>query len=190
MPRWLRRAAIVVVALLVVGAVVVVVTARPQLQDDRDAVDNSWLPLRADLVTRYAALGTVLAELQNAGDGDRDVAADLERQLERWNDLADSDDVDAETEVEAANALEGSAARVQAAVTNSPRLSGVQPLLDALAVFAGTLPPTDAVAAYNDAAEEYQRTREGLRRSLAASLFGFDARPTLVVPEPAAPEPG
>jgi hypothetical protein len=184
MRRRLRWIVLAVVALLLIAAAAVLVTARPQLQDDRDRVDERWAALREPLTARYAALGTALVELQNAGGGEREVAADLERQLTRWNRLADDSAAaaDAGAEVEAANALEGTAARLQAIVTSSARLNGVEPLLAAIQAFATTVPPEADVTAYNDAVEDYQHTRESLRNSLVAQVLDFEARATLVIP--------
>jgi hypothetical protein len=118
------------------------------------------------------------------------VARDLQRELTRWERLLRSrgDNVDAGGEAAASNRLEALAARASSSVTNSASLSTIAPLVDAVSVLGQTLPPVEAVTAYNDAAERYQRTRESLRYTLAARILGYDARPALVAPSaPAAP---
>jgi hypothetical protein len=179
MPRRIRRFAILGVVLLLVVAIALVFTGRPRLEDDRDRVDDRWAPLRDPLAQRYAQLAVALDQLEQAGGGDRDVAKELARALDRWNDLQASDD--AEAEAEASNTLEGLAARLGKTVNGSARLSTVQPLLDALVLFTQTAPPTDAITAYNDAAERYQHTRESARYAFVARLLGYDSRPALVL---------
>lgn len=188
--RVRRRLSLLALMLLLLGTVALVLTGRARLEDDRTRADERWTPLRAPLGQRYDQLAAVLAQLQEAGVGDRDVSRELDRELARWQRLrrAPADDADAEAEAAASNRLEGLAARAASTVGNSPRLSAVAPLVEAVTVLGQTLPPLEAVAAYNDAAERYQKTRESLRYTLTARLLGYDARPALVVP--AAPPPG
>jgi hypothetical protein len=183
MSRRVRRLAILAFIFLLVGTVALVLTGRPRLDDDRSRVDEHWTPLRVPLGMRYDQLAAVLAQLEAAGAEDRDVSQDLDRELSRWEDLRRSspDEADAGAEAEASNRLEALAARATSTVTNSARLSTVTPLVDAVTVLGQTLPPADAVNAYNDAAERYQRTRESFRYTLVARLLGFDSRPALVV---------
>jgi hypothetical protein len=184
MSRRLRRLGILTLILLLVGSIALVLTGRARLDDDRTRVDERWTPLRAPLGERYDQLAAVLAQLQEAGAGDRDVSRELGRELTRWQRLRRSptDEADAEAEAAASNRLEGLAARAASAVSNSPRLSAVAPLADALTVLGQMLPPPEVVTAYNDAAERYQKTRESIQYTFAARLLGFDARPALVVP--------
>lgn len=181
--RRLRRLAILALILLLAGSIALVLTGRARLEDDRTRVDERWTPLRAPLGARYDQLATVLARLGEAGAGDRDVSRDLDRELARWQRLRRSpaDDADAEAEAAASNRLEGLATRAASAVGNSPRLSAVAPLVDAVTVLGQTLPPVEAVTAYNDAAERYQKTRQSFRYTLPARILGYDARPALVV---------
>ncbi|HEX6313071.1 MAG TPA: hypothetical protein VF152_15780 [Acidimicrobiia bacterium] len=182
MARRVRRLALFLVLLLVVGGVVaLVVTSRGQLGDDRDRAEDRWGTLRAPLVERYTHLDTVLAQLRAAGAGDLDATRDLARELERWQELqqAPAADADTETEVSTANALEGIAARVTKKVASSPRLGGDPAMTDALAAFAAAAPAAPEVAAYNDAVQAYQDTREELRYSLTAGAFGYEPIPEL-----------
>jgi hypothetical protein len=188
MSRRVRRLGLLGLIVLLFGTVALVLTGRARLDDDRTRVNERWTPLRAPLGERYDQLAAVLAQLQEAGAGDRDVSRELGRELTRWQRLRRSpaDEADAEAEAAASNRLEGLAARAASAVSNSPRLSAVAPLVDALTVLGQILPPPEAVTAYNDAAARYQKTRESVRYTLAARFLGYDARPALVVPSAAA----
>jgi hypothetical protein len=190
MSRRVRRLGLLALILLLLGTVALVVTGRARLEDDRTRVDERWAAVRAPLGARYDQLSVVLEQLEQAGAGDRDVTRDLQRELTRWERLLRSrgDNVDAGGEAAASNRLEALAARASSSVTNSASLSTIAPLVDAVSVLGQTLPPVEAVTAYNDAAERYQRTRESLRYTLAARILGYDARPALVAPSsPAAP---
>jgi hypothetical protein len=182
MARRLRRFALVLVLVLVVaGVVALALTSRSRLTDDRDLADERWATVRAPLAERYAALTPVLEALGAEDAGDLDVTRDLARELERWEELQEGSDgdVDTEAEVTTANSLEGVAARVNKKVASSPRLSGSEPLGTALGAFAAAVPPQPDVTAYNDAAQSYQDTREQLRYSFAAQVFGYDPLPEL-----------
>ncbi len=182
MPRRARRLALVLVALLVIAGVVLVLTSRPRLEDDRSAVEDGWTgQLRTPLGDRYQRLTDVVVQLREAGAGDRDVTRALARELDRWDELRRASDPDVAAEVETANRLEGLVGRVNASVATSPRLSGTQPLTDALVAFGTSAPPAPAVRDYNDDAEAYQKTRQTLRYSFAARIFGFDTIPALVL---------
>jgi len=183
MPRRIRRLGLLALVLLVIGAIALVLTARPKLEDEHDRADDRWTRLRAPLAQRYDQLAAVRDQLQQAGAEDRDVTKELTRALNRWADLVESSDADADTsaEAEAANDLEGLATRVKRTVMGSARLSTVQPLADALAAFTATVPATDDVVAYNEAAESYQRTTESARYEFVARIFGYDAPPALVL---------
>ena len=190
MSRRVRRLGILALVLLLVGTVALLLTGRPRLEDDRSRVDERWTPLRVPLDQRYDLLAVVLDQLEAAGADDRDVSRDLGGELARWQDLRRSpgDDVDAGAESAASNRLEALAARAASTVKNSARLSTVPALVDAVTVLEQTVPPADAVSAYNAAAERYQKTRESLRYAFVARILGYDTRPAIVVPtEPPAP---
>jgi hypothetical protein len=185
MARRARRLAVVVILLLIAGAVALVLATRPQLEDGRDDVDRAWTPLRTQLVARYQQLAAVNAELAAAGAGERAVARELRKTLARWDRLRRSSDDDADAEVETADRLEGLATRVQGVVVSSDRLRGVDPLNQAVAAFQGTAPPLrPAVTTYNDAAQNYEDTRNSVIRRAAADLFGYDSRPQLLLSGP------
>jgi HAMP domain-containing protein len=183
MARRVRRLAVVVLVLLVAGAVALVLTARPRLEDRRDDVDRAWTPLRAPLGARYEQLAAVNEQMGTAGAGDRSVTRALSTTLARWDRLrrARDGDADAEAEAETADELEGLATRLRALVQSSDRLRGVDPLNQALAAFQGAVPPLPAVKTYNDAAEQYEDTRNSFLRRPVASLFDYEARPQLLL---------
>jgi hypothetical protein len=180
MSRRVRRLALLLVALVVIGLVVLVLTSRPRLEDDRDAAEDVWTEqLRTPLSDRYAQLSDVVAQLRDAGAGDRDVTEELARELDRWDDLRRGTDVI--DQVETSNRLEGLFRRAESSIGRSPRLSASEPLLMARQAFVATAPPQPAVDDYNRSAREYQDTREGLRYGLVAGIFGYDALPTSVL---------
>src|SRR5437868_1003253 len=121
--RGVRLLALLV-ALLVAGAVVLVLVERPELRDDRAAVDHRWTALRAPLQARYDKLGAALAALRFVGGADRSVVKELGPELDRWNRLRRASDpnADAATEASTANRLEGLGARLRADVLASDRL--------------------------------------------------------------------
>jgi hypothetical protein len=180
--RW-RRIIVVLVVLLVAGAIALVLTGRAPLQDDEDAVEAAWLPLRPPLTERYEALAVVNDELLAAGGEDRDVTADLTAELERWQEVASQpeSDADAEDEVETANTLEGLSARVLATVNGSERLRGSEPLTEALATFAAAVPDPALVRRYNNAVDTYDDTRTSSIRRPAVEVFGFEPRTSLIL---------
>jgi hypothetical protein len=183
MARRVRRLAVVALLLLVAGAVALVLTTRPRLEDRRDDVDRAWTPLRAPLAARYEQLAGVNAQMAAAGAGDRSVTKALGTTLARWDRLrrAPDGDADAAAEAETANRLEGLATRVGVVVLTSDRLKGIDPLNQALAAFQGTTPPPPPVKTYNDAAQEYEDTRNSFLRRPVAGLFGFESRPQLLL---------
>jgi hypothetical protein len=181
MARRVRRLAVVVLVLLVIGVIVLVFTTRPKLEDRRDDVDRAWTPLRAPLAARYERLAAMNAEVAAAGAGERDAARALSFRLARWDELRRARDADAAAEAETADQLEGLATRLQAVVSSSDRLRAVDSLNQAIAAFQGTVPPAPAVTAYNRAVRDYEDERNGVLRSPVANLFGYDARPQLVL---------
>lgn len=169
----------VLLVLVVGGAIVLVVVEKPTLDDARDAVDARWEPLRNPLVARYEQLAAALAALDAAGGGDRSVARDLTRDLAAWKKAVARGSAD--TEAEVANRLEGEATRLHANVDASDRLRGVADLNAALDAFATSAPAPDPVLAYNRAVRAYEDDRNDSLRKPVARLFGYDARPVLVI---------
>lgn len=179
MPRRLRWLALALVALVVVAVVVAVVSVQPALSDARDRVDQAWAPLRPALVARYQSLAAVELTLVAAGGQARTVTKDLGVALTQWQHTARVDDP--ATQAPLANDLEALALRVKANVAASERLRGNVVLGAALASFDRAVVSPPGVAAYNRVVRDYQQQRSGAVHHLVASVFGFDARPTLAI---------
>jgi hypothetical protein len=69
-------------------------------------------------------------------------------------------------------------------VLGSERLSQNQDLLGALATFNGSAPDPKLVDAYNRAVHDYEDARTDSFKRPVALVFGFGARPLLVVGAP------
>ena len=169
----------VLLVLVVGGAIALVVIEKPSLDDARDAVDARWKPLRAPLVSRYEKLDAARAALVAAGGGDRGVAKDLASDLTAWNKAVANGGP--ETQAEVANRLEAQSKRLAANVFGSPRLVEVEALTQAITDFSGAAPPPPLVTAYNRAVRAYEQDRNDSFRKPIARLFGYDARPVLLI---------
>jgi hypothetical protein len=179
-----RRIRWILVALLVVivgGAVALVLTQKPKLDDAQSKVDDQWKPLRApdQLTLRYQKLEGALSAFDAAGGKDRDVSRDLHAALDRWNRSLKGDD--AGEQADAANAVEAQGTRLLSNALGSERLKQDKAVTDSLAAFATTTPKATWVAAYNQAVRDYEDERTGTLAQPVAKVFGFDARPILVL---------
>lgn len=170
-----------VFVLVLAGLAALFLAGRSRLDDAQGEVDQAWASLREPLVARYFQLAAADAEFRANGGEERAVARELQPLLERWGRLQAEDGSDPEAEAETANALEGAARRLRAAITDSARLRGIETLSAAIAGFAATTVPEDAVAAYNRRVREYQDTREGVLWSPTADALGYDPRAVLVL---------
>ena len=168
-----------VFVLVIGGAIALVVVEKPALDDARDAVDARWRPLRPVLVTRYEKLDAAHAALVAAGGGDRSVAKALARDLAAWKKAVA--DGSPGTQAEAANRLEAQSKRLAVNVFDSDRLRGVTELTQAITDFSSAAPPQPLVEAYNRAVRAYERDRNDSLRKPVARLFGYDARPVLMI---------
>jgi hypothetical protein len=183
MARRVRWLVLAVVLLIAVAAGAAWLTVRPDLDSARDRVDAAWTLLRAPLATRYQALDGVAKALTDAGAGDRAVTADLERVLARWHPLAllGPHHTDAAVEATVANELEAQARRVDANVSASTKLGTNPAITAAVVAFGKAVVPPPLVKAYNRAAHAYEDARSGTLHRLVADIFGYDARPVLVL---------
>jgi hypothetical protein len=180
-PRW-RGVLLVLVAVVVsaaaASATAVALGSRSDLAASRRRVDRAWLALRPGLDARYQALGgaaTVARERLGAG---RALFDDVGRAVADWPGTARSA---TDRQVEAAAALEGLAARLEATVAATARLREAPDVTAAL----GRLRSTDTAAgrgAYNRAVAAYQRARGGFPRRLVAGALGYADRRTLETP--------
>jgi hypothetical protein len=187
MSRGVRTVLLVVLVLVVAGAAVLLFLGRGRLDDARSEVDDTWAPLRDPLSARYLALGVASQALQDNGGGDRAVAGPLRRQLDRWSRLQEDDGSGVEEQVEVANQLEGTGQRLVAAVRASDRLRQVQDLAAAIAGYEQATISPEAVEAYNERVDEYQDARDNPLWGPSATVFGYDARPALVLASVPAP---
>jgi hypothetical protein len=165
--------------LVVGGAIALVVVEKPALGDARDAVDARWKALRAPLVTRYEKLDAARAALVAAGGGDRGVAKELASDLTAWKKALANGDPG--TQAAAANLLEAQSKRLAANVFASDRLRTVEALTQAITDFSGAAPPKPLIDAYNEAVRSYEHDRNDSLRKPVAKLFGYEARPLLVI---------
>ncbi len=174
MRRFLRRFAFVALVLALVAApVVFALTARPDLEDARQQVDDQWAQLRPGLVERYESLAA--ANDAAAATGlEAEVLDDLDRSLDEWS--VRRRDEDPAAEVQVANSLEGLGTRLAAAASSAPRLAADDALTFALAVYGDRAPNTELVADYSEAVRAYEDSRNDALRRPFSGLFGFDDR--------------
>jgi hypothetical protein len=177
--RRLRWLALALVVLVIGGVAALVLTERPQLNDDRRAVDTRWAALRPSLEARYDKLAAALTVFGAAGGKERAVARDVGTAMSKWTTATHADDPD--MEVEAANALEAQATRLRSNVLASPLLREAGDLTAAITAFDGSAPPAELVDAYNKAVTPYQRERRSRFGAPVARVLGFDERPALVL---------
>jgi hypothetical protein len=181
MRSTLRRATalgVLVVLLAGGGLAAYALTARPDLDDARDAASERWLAVREPLDARYARLAAANDAVRDAAGPDRDVVRDLDAAIGRWSDLFDSRDGTVADEVRAANDLEGLARRLAAVVAGSPVLRGDEAVTAALAAL-GETPVPEVAASFDELVRAYERERQGRLRRLAAGLLGYDELPLL-----------
>ncbi len=180
---WVRlQLLVLLVPVLLIGAgVALVVTGQPPLADARNRIDTRWSALRAPLATRYDKLAAARDAFVANGGADRDVVKALAEPLRRWQELArvKASEADDATEEALANTLEAAGARLAANVTTSDRFAHVAAVTDPLVAFQGTVPPVDALKAYNHAVRRYERDRNRILRKPVAFALGFDQRPVL-----------
>lgn len=186
MGRWIRWTVLVLVVVVVTGTLILVITVRPGLQDDAQEVRRTWKPLLQPLATRYAALEGVAGALDTAGNADRDLTRQLKRALSDWKLLQATND--GATQAETADELEGIASRIRATVAASTRLRANDGLTKSITAFDDAVVPAALVERYNDTVLRYERNRDGLLRSIVASLDGYESHPTLQL-TPAPPPP-
>jgi hypothetical protein len=176
--RWILLVLIVVV---VGGAVALTLSERPKLDDARTAVDTRWKPLPGpdQLALRYQKLEGALSAFDAAGGRDRSVSKDLHAALDAWNRSLKGGD--AGTQAQAANVVEAQATRLLANALGSERLKADPAVAQSLVQFSTTKPNPALVAAYNRAVRAYEDERTGTLQRPVARVFGFDARPLLVL---------
>jgi len=182
MGRRIRWIALALVVVIVTGTVILVIAVRPGLQDDAQEVRRTWRPLLQPLADRYGTLPGLVAALDAAGNGNRELTKQLKGKLDDWTLLKTTSD-DSE-QSKAADDLESLAARIRASVAGSARLKGNDGLNKAIAAFDATRIPPELLKRYNDSVLRYERNRDGMLRNIVASIDGYEARPTLQLTTP------
>ena len=170
--RWIALFSLIVIG----GLVALVVTGRGALQEDSRQVNERWAALRAPLAVRYDRLAEATAVVEQAG-GERAITTELSTALRAWDVANRRPSIDAQ--VAAANDLEGLSRRLTATVAASVKLRTNADVTAALDAFAQSQPNEPLVDAFDDATTIYAQDRTSVGRRLAASLFGYEARPAL-----------
>jgi len=178
--RRLRWVLLALVVALVAAAVTSVVVEKPTLDDDEQAVDAKWGPLRDALKTRYEVLGTAVTALDDAGETERAVTTALVADLAAWKKALASGNTRQQAMV--ANRLEGDGARLRANVAGSPRLGQIPAITGAVSGFDTAAPRPQLIDAYNRAVRTYEDDRTATARRVVALVFGFDERPLYTIP--------
>jgi len=176
MPRRSGRWVALVVLLLVGAFVALVITGHGALSNDSRQISDRWKPLRGPLADRYELLGSAAGVVDQVSS-DRSVTADITKAQRTWNAAQKHSDID--TQVVAANELEGLARRLDANVAASVKLGADADVKAALDAFHQSAPAQPLVDGFDDASAQYAKDRTSIGRRLAAALFGYDARPTL-----------
>ena len=176
MRRRLLRAWVLVVCGLIVATTAVALLSRGDLDSARDRVDVAWARLHPRLAVRYDALSAA-SDLAGERLGRRSELLDLlDQAVDGWR-RAET----ARGQLEAANRLEGLAARLVATTEATPRLRSSSQMRDSLKALEASA-PDDARAAYNRSVADYEDTRGGWIRRLLAGALGFDPSRSLESP--------
>jgi hypothetical protein len=175
----------VLVPVLIVAALVFagssVLSARPDLQNAKRGVDDSWSSLSTKLDQRYQLLAKANTSLQAVPGPIRTLTADIDAALAHWRDARAHSGV--ATQVAAANDLEALSRRLQATAAASPRVASDKAALLDLAAFVsdrGRAGATD----FNGRVVSYEHERRGPVRAVVASVLGDGTIPTLDTTEP------
>lgn len=167
---------LLIVAVAVFG-IVSVVSARPDLQNAKKRVDQTWTPVREGLTTRYVVLKRANDELKTMPGPVRDLAGAVDTALTSWQTSANSS---VATQVRAANNLEALARRLVTTARASDRVksnAAVTQLLDDYARNSSL--SLTQLAAFNQAVTRYERERRGPLRGMVATMLGDDDIPAL-----------
>lgn len=167
---------LLIVAVAVFG-IVSVLSARPDLQDAKKHVDQTWTPVRDALTTRYVSLKNVTDELKKMPGPVRELAGSVDAALTTWQTTANSS---VATQVRAANNVEALARRLITTARASDRVkndSNASPLIDAYVQNSSLSLAT--LATFNDAVARYERQRRGPLRGVVADLLGDRDIPAL-----------
>lgn len=171
----MRRSRVVVIAILALVLVAVALTVfvgQPRLSSSRSDVDSSWKAVHKALDDRYEKLAAFNAAVAGARGSSKGVVVDLEDELGQWGQLNGA----TEAQVEAANQVEGLAARLVAAVAASQKLGGNPDVIAARDAFGAAVVPSGTVHLYNSAVDTYEAQRTSAWGEPVAVVFGFHPR--------------
>lgn len=175
--RW--QLVVLFVGVLLVAGTTVVLLGRHWLEDWNDEIDRRWMPLRPALDTRYERLAALDSAFRDEYGGARRFNREIERLLHRWDRLMAQDDIEQESEVDTANALELAARRLIVSTQRSTERRPSEELLTATMTFARSLVPSPELPRYNRATAEYERTRDSVLGAPAAHLLAYYGRSPL-----------
>jgi hypothetical protein len=165
---------LIVAALVFAGSSVL--SARPDLQNAKNNVDESWSTLAVKLDARYKLLSDANEALRPIPGPIHSLVGDTDTALARWRDARTRSGVAAQ--VNAANGLEGLSRRLIATAAASPRVSQNTAVLPAIAAFQSDSAPKSAKD-YNANVVTYEHERRGPVRALVASVLGDGEIPVL-----------
>jgi hypothetical protein len=158
------------VVLAIVAGVTSVLSARPDIQHAKSAVDTAWTPLGRQLEPRYVFLAAADRQVAALSGPVHELAADVGRALTSWQAARRGGSV--ASQVQAANTLEALGRRLIATAIASPRVQGSAK--QAVITYAQT---TVSAASFNDAVQKYERERRGPLRGVVATVLGDDDIP-------------
>jgi hypothetical protein len=165
---------LIVAALVFAGSSVL--SARPDLQNAKSNVEDSWSTLAVKLDQRYKLLATANDKLRPIPGPIHSLVGDTDTTLARWRDERIHGGVAAQ--VNAANDLEGLSRRLIATAAASPRVSQNTAVLPAIAAFQSNAAPKGAKD-FNTNVVIYEHERRGPVRALVASVLGDREIPVL-----------
>ncbi len=172
MLRAIRRIFVLLIVAAIAGGVLLAVTTRPKLDDtDRD-VRTTWSALRAPLATRYDDLGQLNAAMAAAGRR-VEVASEIDDALKSWN----RNGSDVNTQISAANELEGLGTRIVAIAAASPRFSASKAVVDAVNHYQQSAPSRTLIDRFNTNVDRSNALRDGVLRRVVANVLQHQDHP-------------
>ncbi len=171
----------IAIALGILAALGVGLLSRQEMTDRESKAEREAKPLLAKLPARYDQVGALLTAIQDVSS-DRSILAAGTGALTRWNDVANGSDLRAA--ISAANDVESIIARAKTVVVASPKLLAAAPIQEAFAAIDAAVPVVEDVSTFNEAVQAFQDQRNGLFRSLVASVFDVQPIPRFLPSEP------
>ena len=165
---------LIVAALVFAGSSVL--SARPDLQNAKSHVDDSWSSLAVKLDGRYKLLAVANDQLRPIPGPIHSLVGDTDTALARWRDARIHSGVAGQ--VNAANDLEALSRRVVATAAASPRVSQNASALAAIAAFLSDASRKSATG-FNKDVVSYEHERRGPVRAVVASVLGDGQIPVL-----------